>query len=165
MSAIFWPWALFFGPTPTAVRFTQSRILAYYLFREWAERPVERPWARSGAASMARFARTSRRSSTYRGTFTTKPSPLVSEKFRRATAGSSLEIRVSADFASKRWSVLCADIRLSFRGSAADGHLRSVSARAASQPLSSSIFPLDVLLNVSSHFMQPQAPRTADRMR
>jgi hypothetical protein len=41
---------------------------------------------------MARFARTSRRSSTYRGTFTTKPSPLASEKVRRATAGSSLEI-------------------------------------------------------------------------
>ena len=44
---------------------------------------------------MARFARTSRRSSTYRGTSTTKPSPLASEKFRRATVGWSLEIRVT----------------------------------------------------------------------
>ena len=51
---------------------------------------------------MARFARTSRRSSTYRGTSTTKTSPLASEKFRRATAGSSFEIRVSAVLASNR---------------------------------------------------------------
>jgi hypothetical protein len=74
----------------------------HYLFREWAEWPAERPRARSGAASMARFARTSRRSSTYRGTSTTKLSPLASEKFRCATVGWSLEILVSADLASKR---------------------------------------------------------------
>src|SRR6516164_10886544 len=43
-----------------------------YLFREWAEWPIEGPRARSGAASMARFARARRRSSTYRGTSTTK---------------------------------------------------------------------------------------------
>src|SRR4029079_13316362 len=54
----------------------------------------------------ARFARTSRGSSTYRGTSTTKISPLASEKFRRATVGSSLEIRVSTALASKRWNGL-----------------------------------------------------------
>ena len=62
---------------------------------------------------MARFARTSRRSSTYRGTSTTKTSPLASEKFRRATVGWSLEIRVSADLASKGWSCLCVGMKLS----------------------------------------------------
>jgi hypothetical protein len=38
-----------------------------YLFREWTEWPVERPRARSGAASIAGLARTSRRCRTERG--------------------------------------------------------------------------------------------------
>src|SRR5512132_3596267 len=92
-----------------------------YLFREWAEEPLDWPRARSGTASMARFARTRRRSSTYRGTSTTKNSPFASEKFARATPGSSLEIRVSADLASNRWTCLCVGIRLpSAWGIAAD---------------------------------------------
>jgi hypothetical protein len=77
-----------------------------YLFREWAEWPLERPPVRSGVASIARFARTRRRSSTYRGTSTTKNSPFASEKITRATPGSSLEMRVSAAFASNRWCCL-----------------------------------------------------------
>jgi hypothetical protein len=87
--------------------FDTSNLASYvnlascYLFREWAEWPIEDPWARSGAASMARFARTRRRSSTYRGTSTTTDSPFASKKSTRATLGSSLEIRVSADLASK----------------------------------------------------------------
>jgi len=83
-----------------------------YLFREWAEWPIEGPRARSGAASMARFARARRRSSTYRGTSTTKDSPFASKKSTRATLGSSLEIRVFADLASKTWTFLYWDCRV-----------------------------------------------------
>ena len=70
--------------------------------REWAPWPLERPRWRSGAASIVRFARTRRRSSTYRGISTIKNSPFASEKFTGAIPGSSLEIRVSAAFASGR---------------------------------------------------------------
>jgi hypothetical protein len=92
---------------PTLTRLVGwGNFASCYLFREWAEWPLERPPVRSGVASIARFALTRRRSSTYRGTSTTKNSPFASEKITRATPGSSLEMRVSAAFASNRWCCL-----------------------------------------------------------
>jgi hypothetical protein len=113
-----------------------------YLFREWAEEPLDWPRARSGTASMARFARTRRRSSTYRGTSTTKNSPFASEKFTRATPGSSLEIRVSADLASNRWTCLCVGIRLPIAwGIAADVTAIAAASGSVSKWLLGSLQP------------------------
>jgi hypothetical protein len=89
---------------------------ACYLFRGWSEWSFDFPRARSGAASIALFARTRRRSSACRGTSTTKTSPFASEKFKSATVGLSREIRVSADLASTRCGCLCGAIKLPYLG-------------------------------------------------
>jgi hypothetical protein len=122
---------------------------ACYSFRGWSEWSFDFPRARSGAASIALFARTRRRSSACRGTSTTKTSPFASEKFKSATVGLSREIRVSADLASTRCSCLCGAIRVPL-----PGHWTTYNLRPDSPWLSATRSARQHLSRPPSHFAQ-----------